>query len=310
MSESMWDEETTDGFELPGDEQRLAAAAAVQEPEQQQQQQSEPEPAAEQAAEEPAADEPPALIGGKFKTVDELLKSYQELERNRGQMANELGELRKTVDQIQQQPTPPPFYGYGPSDEQIDQQPVEIAQWALQNGDENTYMRAIQAMYDSADPQLAVQATRLELARGTAPLYQELQELRAQAGKQQADQGIEQWAKEHPDFDRHQARMVELAQANPDIQRTLELGNPAAARLVLDHLYTIAASEARQTPENFAQAVRDAASNAARDAQQEAADAAVLQAGKAASEAPKLTAAEKLGQQWAEIDAAYDGWNV
>lgn len=316
MSESMWDSESVDDFALPGDDQRLQAAQEA-EPAGQPDPVAEPEaPAAGQeeaagtadVAAEAEADggDEAQLIGGKFKSVDDLLHSYQELERDRGRIGNELGELRRMVEeQSYQQPQQVPF-GYGPTDEQIDDQPAAIAEWALQQGDERTYTRALAAMYESGDPQLAMHATRLELARGTAPLYQELQTLKQSSGQQQADREIADWAKSHPDIGKYQARMIEIAAQNPDIQATLETGHPAAARLVLDHLYRIAASEAGPSPDNFAQAVRDAA----RDAQQEAAEAAVIQAGKAAAPAPQPKPADKLGQQWAEIEAVYDGWNI
>ena len=39
------------------------------------------------------------LIGGKFKTQEELLKAYQEQEKQVGTMSNEVGELRKVKDE-------------------------------------------------------------------------------------------------------------------------------------------------------------------------------------------------------------------
>ena len=40
----------------------------------------------------------PELLG-KFKTQDELVKAYTELEKLHGQQSNELGELRKKAEQ-------------------------------------------------------------------------------------------------------------------------------------------------------------------------------------------------------------------
>lgn len=316
MSDSMWDSESADDFALPGDDQRTQALEGRQ-------QAAEPdvvaEPETQAAVQEEAPGEvvdapqeeteAPALIGGKFKSVDDLLKSYQELESDRGRLGNEVGELRRLVEErFVEQPQQPqqPFMGYGPSDDQIEDAPVEIAQWALQQGDERTYQRALTTMYESGDPTLAVQATRLELARGTAPLYQQLQELKQQHGQAQTNRDMAEWGRTHPDAKQYETRMVEIASQRPEIQQALDSGDPAMQRLALDHLYTIAASEAGPKPDNFAQAVRDAA----RDAQQEAADAAVITSGKAAQDAPKPTAADKLGEQWAEIEAVHAGWNI
>lgn len=315
MSESMWESESADDFALPGDDERMQAAAeaeqagepdVVAEPETQA---AEPAEAPGEAVETPE-EETPALIGGKFKSVDDLLKSYQELESDRGRLGNEIGELRKLVEERfspEQQPQPQqPFFGYGPSDDQIESAPAEIAQWALQQGDERTYQRALATMYESGDPELAVHATRLEMARGMAPLYQQIEELKQQHGQAQVNRDMAEWGRTHPDAKQYEARMVELASQRPEIQQALDSGNPAMQRLALDHLYTIAASEAGPKPDNFAQAVRDAA----RDAQQEAAEAAVITSGKAAQEAPKPSAADRLGEQWAEIEAVHAGWNI
>lgn len=328
MSEDMWDDVNADEFALPGDDQRQAAIATEAQQDSPQGRkrddqgrfvaQAEPEPEADEEPleghvvepdQEPPAEAEPSqaeLIGGKFKSVDDLLRSYQELERNRGQLANEVGQLRRDVEEMRsapRQPTPTPF---GPTDEQIFEQPAAYAEWALQNGNEHLYQRSLAAMYESGDPQLAVQATRFELARGTAPLYEQLNELRGQTTATQAERDVQQWVRDHPDLDRYQQRMVELADQNPDIRATLETGNPAAVRLVLDHLYRLASAEAGPKPDNFAQAVR----KAAQEADQEAAEAAVLSANRAANDAPKPSAADRLAEQWAEIDAVYDGWNI
>lgn len=55
-----------------------------------------PEPAAE-----PEAQPEPELIGGKFKSVDDLLRSYQEVERYAGGMADELGTVRRRLDEME-----------------------------------------------------------------------------------------------------------------------------------------------------------------------------------------------------------------
>ncbi|MBT9169577.1 MAG: hypothetical protein DDT19_02939 [Syntrophomonadaceae bacterium] len=42
------------------------------------------------------------LILGKFKTMDDVLKAYQELEKRAGRLSNEVGQLRKNQPQVEQ----------------------------------------------------------------------------------------------------------------------------------------------------------------------------------------------------------------
>ena len=49
-----------------------------------------------------ASQQAPQLIAGRFKSVDDLVKSYQEMERERGRLGNELGQLRQAAQQYQQ----------------------------------------------------------------------------------------------------------------------------------------------------------------------------------------------------------------
>ncbi len=54
-------------------------------------------------AEAGAKAEQPPLILGKFKSVEDLAKSYQELESMAGRQSSEVGDLRRQMDMIQQQ---------------------------------------------------------------------------------------------------------------------------------------------------------------------------------------------------------------
>lgn len=312
----MWEDVGADDFALPGDDQRLQASQdapaegptspePIQEPQDEVAENTEPEETAPERARNEkgqfVSQQPEAEpILGKFKSVEDLARSYQELERDRGRLANEVGQLRQ-----QTQPQQPAPY-MGVTQDQIEADPVGVANWALQNGHDQLYEQALDSMYESGDPALAKVATRFETARAHALVLAEVNELKQSYKQQDSERGLSDWVRQHPNLDALQPRMMELARENPTIAAVIQGGDPNATRLALDHLYTLAASEAGPRPENFANAVRQAA----QDADREAAEAAVVSGQAATPDAPKPSAADKLGQQWADIEAVYDGWNI
>jgi hypothetical protein len=99
------------------------------------------------AAEETPEETPAPLLAGKYKTAEALEEAYKNLEREKGRLAQELGEARK-------QPEPEQQYDLSGIDDSIADNPQLAAQaaWvAKQQGDQLTYERIVQA-WGEQDP--------------------------------------------------------------------------------------------------------------------------------------------------------------
>lgn len=145
------------------------------------------------------------------------------------------------------------------TDDDVWEDPTSVATWALQTGNDHAYERALAVMHESGDPELASQATRLELARGLAPIY---------AREHQRELG--RWAAERPDLEERQDRIVELAQSRPDLQEAIERGTQVQQLAAMNELYEAAGPEP--------------------------------------AEAAATQAAEKLGDEWAELEGRGGEW--
>ena len=83
-----------------GSQQAGAQAAEGRQPGEQA---GQPQPQGQEGQAAPAEGQTEALIMGKFKTQDDLIKALQESEKRLGQMKNEIGQLRKSTPQAQPQ---------------------------------------------------------------------------------------------------------------------------------------------------------------------------------------------------------------
>ena len=116
---------TFDPTEDRSDEQKAAEAAALEQGEKIAQMQEEDR--ARQFAERQAADEQPDLIGGKFKSQDDLLKAYEELQKKLGSEA----------------PAEEPSEEVEPAEERVEEEPVEEQPEATEVTETVNYMHQL-----------------------------------------------------------------------------------------------------------------------------------------------------------------------
>ncbi len=106
--------------------------------------------------------------------VDKALKAAVHAQSKIGEQGAEIGELRRMVQEISDRPEPKaPTSPYVPQDLQaaIEDNPGQVAQWALQNEQPQAYEAALTEWYDT-DPKAA---SRFEITLNRELLKQELQ---------------------------------------------------------------------------------------------------------------------------------------
>jgi hypothetical protein len=266
--------------------------------------------AKESEAAEPEAQEPaePELIGGKFKNVDALLEAYQQVEREKGRLAEELGGVRQLIEErLPAQEPQQPSYDHDALADWFDQHPTQIPAVAAQAHREKNRM-----LYSAA-----LAAWRDIDETGAADFDREVlkDELRAELQPAPAEQPWEatarEFAKQHPDFDQYATAMQEIA-AEEDIgeivNRTLEDGTPQAQLRVLSFLYREA--RGRETA-NLNATVKEVAREAAQSEQRAISEAAVASAITVQPDQPRKSAADLIGDEWEALERPRrDGWNI
>lgn len=180
-------------------------------------------------SEEQAIEENPSAIPQKFLEASKIdvINSYRELEKERGRLANELGSLRKSqedmaerfkqleAERLQQQSQPQPVYQAQQEQEQQELDPVSV----------------FESKFDE-DPRAAIREglrTYGELTK------KELQKIRQQELAAKASEFYYQQKQTNPDFARREPLMQQLAQQYGHIIRP-EYLNSAEAIRVLDLL--------------------------------------------------------------------------
>lgn len=270
----------------------------------------------DEAADEQADD---GLIGGKFKTQEDLLKSYQELERQRGLDSAEKAELRQIAERFQQLQTqmdelpgrmqPPPQYDY---DSLIETDPAMAAQLAYQSGDQLRFQQAFAAWNDVSPGTPQVWAQNMQLQEKIAELEgsfeQRIAPVQDQARATVTAQALSQFASTHPDFDLYRDQMQQIAVDSPHLAALVNSDDPQAKVEMLDYLYTKAKmDEARGSADNLQDALRNAAQDTARAEQ----EAAVVSTSQRTAEPEPEGVAEKFGAFVAARNKPYeDGWNI
>lgn len=327
------------GFELPGDPTEPApeGTTAVAEPA------ATPEPAVEpvdnsserardengrfvakEAAEEPAAAEVPAadaeeLILGKFKSYDDLIRSYQHLESKQGSSGSELAEMRQQLAQMQElmeaQAQAPQqqaqMIDAAAYEDEIDQNPAGWAQWAVENGQAHIYERAVQqwAQDDPLaasrfDSQLRERKLREELQAQVQQVAAPIQNMTAQQAQQAA---YRQFAEAHPDVDKFADQMAEIAQGSKVIFTALKSDDHDTRVEALEYLYNQARGRSSDNLGTAAQELARAQAEESARARQEA----TVASGTAHVDAEKPSPAQQIAAQWDNFDKPYnDGWNV
>lgn len=204
--------ETPDGATMPA-EQPMQAPADGTEPMQQdpmQEQQLGGEPGMPGPQEE--------LIGGKFKSVDDLLAAYQSVESFAGKKAQEAAQYKAMAEQINNQQS----QFQDPAQEQTSQEaeidPLE---------DEEALSELLYS-----DPVKVIKMIRESAIKEAQSTVQPLMERDAQAQKQaEWQERVDGFASEHPDLDRWSESMSRVIMENPELRdhpKGLELAYQAA----------------------------------------------------------------------------------
>ena len=295
-----------------------------------------PEPVAEPEAPEPAAevtDEPdeqprnpdgtfapksPAtestadqLLAGRFKSVDELERGYQELLRLDGQKSNELGELRKAFEERMaqfeervSQPAPLRITA-----DLIDQNPGAAAQLAYEQRDEHALHAAFDVWKDEDPAAAASWAAARHMEQREAQLRSEFEE-RVAAIEQRfqpiADTNREQELAlrtrevlvKHPDTTAfiENGMVGEIAAEFPDLGAALGSGDPVRTADALRAAVEIAKGRVAGNLEHTTETVQRQADEQAARARDDAYVASATQT----STPPVKTAEEEEADRFTE----------
>lgn len=183
-----------------------------------------------------------------------------------GRRSQELGEVKKTLEQIQAQTAPPPKqpqqYDHDATADYFAENPTAILpaiQQAYNSGDRSLVYLGIKAL-DDVDPVLA-EGLRVEIAKRDALAEMSPHiERSEQAGlRATLDDAVTAVATAHPDFAQYGDSIMQQITDDPDLARGLIEGTPENAKRMLTNLYKIAAFDAaRQDGSQLAQAQAEA----------------------------------------------------
>lgn len=212
---------------------------------------------------EQAAGDDQALILGKFRSREELERSYLELENRLGSQGDEVGTLRNEVrqmrDALQQTPQQPVTEALIEQVEAVaEENPAGAAIWALEN-QPMLYDRVMETWYEN-DPrraaaferQLEMAQLRQEMDTKLAPVAQPIAQQQQQASFNEA------WAataQKYPDMKEIATAMSETAQYAPEIVAALQSGETPVAekQRLVENLYWL--TKGRQADTTAAAAV-------------------------------------------------------
>lgn len=233
----------------PSDFQAASGAEAPEEPTV-----SEPTPGAPAAPAEPEHE----LILGKFKSADDLAKSYQHAESKLGELGSKVGELEAKLAQYEQhQPEQPQLELSEQTvswfDEQAAQNPQAAASWAVQNDPSGVlYHRAMDTWYEiqpraaaNFEWQLQAQSLKAEIAQ---TLGQTLQPLAKSQAEQNFTAAFQSVKSKFPDLDQHAEQLMAIGNEYPDMLQTLRSGRREDAERVLEGLYAISKMRGASAP--------------------------------------------------------------
>lgn len=216
----------------------------------------EPEPAPEPPppAAETEQERQERLLAGRFQNVEELEENYLHLERQQGQSSKEVGQLRRTVEDLQRRvyaaPVPAPAPQSAMSQEQIEAGLARNGRDFLTELYENehpSYDDALEVAL-AVNPRLAVSWTAEVAAweaeqRMTAALAVRDQRIDQLAVPIQDASGRDAWndawrelAVDNPEMNGLSNKMLEDLQQNQWLTAPLKEGMPEAEKVVIQNL--------------------------------------------------------------------------
>lgn len=157
------------------------------------------------------------LIGGKFKSVDDLLNAYTNIESFATRKAQEAAQYKAMAEQIQNQQS----QFQDPAPEQTSPEEVDPLE------DEEALSELLYS-----DPVRVIKMIKESAIREAQSTVQPLMEREAQAQKQaEWQERVDSFAAEHPDLDRWSESMARVIMENPELRdhpKGLELAYHAA----------------------------------------------------------------------------------
>jgi len=273
--------------ELGQQEDASAEEAPAEQPRDEQGRFAAQQPEAESQPEPEAAAEDEEKILGKFKSPDDLAKSYTELEDKLNEQGAELGHLRRLArDQqlyAQQQASDVQINNETVDwfDQQAMENPQGAAVWAMQHDSSGVlYNRAMEQWYDASPRQAAAFERQLEMSAMAQAVDHRLSNVTLPLRERQAQQDFtDVWAEmqtAHPDIADHAEAIVEAAKAAPEVLAIMQTGTIDDKRRVVENLYYLAMG--RQAT-SLSQAAQDMAAQQAQETQTAKAGAFVASSG-------------------------------
>lgn len=235
---------TEDGWEAAIIAQAKAQAdARDQEPEsvEPEPQVTEPETTPEVSVEEPKIPKQDFgdLILGKFKSSEDMEKSYQELERRLAEQGKELGQLRQ---QLQTTQVP-----QSSLEAMLERDPQQAAVWSLQNNQPHIYEQVMDYWFENDPKNAARFESQILLAQERERWEQVIQPLQRTTGSAEMNQAFRSVSRQHPDITNHLESMLSIARESPYLTEALTKGTQDSREKVIEQLYVLA-SHGKEMP--------------------------------------------------------------
>ena len=195
----------------------------------------EPEEAVEDPEPDPEPDLQHPLLEKYGGDVAKALAALEAAQSKIGEQGSELAEYRRMVEQliVNQQPQQAPMLGG--FETQIDENPGQVAQWALQNNQPAVYEQAMEAWFEQSPRQAAKFESALQFeamrAMQTEQIAPDLEAVRLMQQQQAVASATRSLTQKYPDFEEvvSTATPAELEGLDTDTVRQLYTQNPAQA---------------------------------------------------------------------------------
>lgn len=229
--------------------------------------------------------EPQELFAGKYRSPKELEAAYKELETRLGTQGQELGDLRRTLEetldqrltQLQETAQQNQFAATAPALVQnlVDEgRYQEAAGYALQSGNNILYSQ-VMSHWATEEPfnayaydnHLRQQALLQTVEQKLAALGEPLQQ---QTTQREMEQAMAEFATDKPDMAAVAPEMLKVAEESPRILQLLQDRDPKVRVEVLDYLYTKARGRVSDTLTAAKQQADEQAQAEAREAKTQA----------------------------------------
>lgn len=217
-------------------------------------------------------EEQESLILGKFRSPDEVVSAYQNLEPELGRLRNEVGELRQREEQVRQylaqrqalehqRQQEAMMRGPDPAtasrfDQILEDNPAQALDWALSTGNRALFDKGLDEWYE-ADPRRATEYHTARQMQGLAQAFEQRlnQNVAPLAAERERGEFLGSWEglkSRLPDLDTMAPAMLEVAKAIPAIAESMRSLDRAERERSIEFAYHAARSatgQPREAPE-------------------------------------------------------------